>query len=407
MRTLISFEEAQAAVLEAVPTLAVEQVSLAEALGRTLAAPVISREEIPPFPNASMDGFAVRSADLAHLPCTLRIIEEIPAGRLPEKTVVPQTCSRIMTGAPFPAGADAVAPVEWTEAVSAEVVRILRVAAPGLNVRPAGQDVRVGEVVLASGTVVTPPVVGMLATLGYARVEVRHAPRVAVVATGDELVDVSATPGPGQLRNANGPALAAQAHQAGGLALPPLLARDDRASLEAALTRALEAEVLVFSGGVSMGTHDLVRTVLEDRGLRWRFWQVRQRPGKPLAFGMLDGKPVFGLPGNPVSSAVCFEQYVRPALAVMLGRHPVLPQRYPARLSAATPKVRGLHYFTRGVARVEADGSWWVQDTGPQASNLYSSMVRANCLVHLPEDLEDPPAGAQVLLERLPWQGML
>lgn len=407
MDTLISFEEARQLVLDAVPVLPSVSVSLAEVLGRTLAAPVISREEIPPFTNASMDGFAVQTADLHPLPCVLQVIEDIPAGRLPQRPVRPGTCSRIMTGAPFPEGADAVVPVEWTEPASEGTVRVLRATAPGLNVRPAGQDVRAGEVVLASGTVVTPPVVGMLATLGYAHVAVRRPPRVAVVATGDELVEVWETPGPGQIRNANGPALVAQVYRAGGVALPPLLARDDRASLEAVLNVALEAEVVVFSGGVSMGSHDLVRAALDGRGIRWLFWQVRQRPGKPLAFGMLDGKPVFGLPGNPVSSAVCFEQYVRPALATMLGRSAVLPVLCPARLSAATPKVRGLHHFTRAVAQVGADGQVWVQDTGPQASNLYSSVVRANSLVHLPEDLENPPAGTQVALEWWNWQGML
>ncbi len=403
MHEMLSVEEARALVLETVPRQPAERVALEDTLGRTLAEPIRSRDTIPPFDNSAMDGYAVRAADLADLPAVLRVIEEIPAGSFPEKEVQPGTCAQIMTGAPFPAGADAVAPVEWTAKAGDGRVRFLQGPAPGQHVRPAGEDVQVGDLMIEAGAVVTPPALGMMATLGFSEAQVASAPRVAVISTGDELVAVSASLGPGQIRNSNGPALAVQVVTAGGRALPPLLARDNKESIRRVIEEALEADVLLFSGGVSVGEYDLVRKVLDEMGMRLLFWRVRQRPGKPLAFGTLEEKIIFGLPGNPVSSAMCFEQYVRPALAQMLGRKEVRRPLHPATLAAPTPKKAGLHYFARGVAAFDDEGRLTVRDTGPQASNLYSSVVRANCIFHLPETLEAAPAGLPVELEWLLW----
>jgi len=243
----------------------------------------------------------------------------------------------------------------------------------------------------------------MLAMVGAAKVPVHAVPSVAVIATGDELVEVDETPGPGQIRNANAPALAAQVRSAGGCVHGAYLARDDKADVRRVIEAAREADVLVFSGGVSVGTHDYVKQVLDAMGMELLFWKVRQRPGKPLAFGLMDGTPVFGLPGNPVSSAMCFEQHVRPALAKMLGRKALLRPRHPAVLSADTPKVEGLHYFARGVAEFGKGRKLYVRDTGPQASNLYSSVVKANCIIHLPARLRDPAPGTEVEIEWLHW----
>lgn len=404
MKEFISVVEARSIILGAVAPLPSERVTWMDALGRTLARPIHSRDNIPPFDNSAMDGYAVRAADLRALPATLPVIEDIPAGAFPKKTVTPGTCARIMTGAPFPDGADAVAPVEWTEAAEDGAVRFNQAPAPGEHVRPAGQDVQVGALMFEPGQVVTPPVVGMLTTLGYAEVEVARRPRVAVISTGDELVDPSERLRPGKIRDSNGPALRAQVVSAGGASRPPFRARDDEQSIRTIIEEALDADVLLFSGGVSVGDYDFVKQVLDEMGMELLFWKVRQRPGKPLAFGLLQGRYVFGLPGNPVSSAICFEQYVRPALAKMLGRRPVLRPRYAARLDAPTPKKAGLHYFARGRAVFDPDdGGLRVRDTGPQASNLYSSMVKANCLFHLPEDMENPPVGALVHVEWLEW----
>ena len=403
MQTFIPFHAARQIVLACAGEADVEVVPLGRALGRTLAQPIESRDRIPPFDNAQMDGFAVRAADLIGPDVRLRITSDVPAGAVPETAVRPGTCARIMTGAPLPPGADAVVPVEWTDEDGADV-RFSRSVAAGLYVRHAGADVRPGERLFEGGEVVTPPVIGMLATLGYADVRVRVPPRVAVISTGDELVEAGETPGPGQIRNANGPALAAQVQDAGAHPLPPTVARDTKADTRRALEEALEADMIVLSGGISMGARDVVQQVLRDRGAEILFWKVRQRPGKPLAFGLLGGRPIFALPGNPVSSAVGFEQYVRPALAKRLGRRPVTRPLHPATLSEPIAKNAGLHHFVRGRAALDEAGTLHVRPTGPQGSNLYSSVVHAGVLIHLPEAVEDPQAGDRVEIEWLRWR---
>lgn len=403
MKSLISVDEARASILAVASLQPPEYIPLGAALDRTLAEGVVSLEAIPPFDNSAMDGFAVRAADLTDLPVVLRIVGEVAAGVFPERPVAPGTCMRIMTGAPRPEGADTVVPIEWTEKAGDWEVRILRAPAERQYVRPAGQDVRAGEIVVNAGVVVTPPIVGLLATVGAAWVSVRVPPRMTIISTGDELVDVSATLKPGQIRDSNGLALAAQAHTAGAEVISLLRAPDVPAQLQAIIERALDADVLLFSGGVSVGDYDYVKTVLDDMGLELLFWKVRQRPGKPLVFGRLGQRLVFGLPGNPVSAAMCFEQYVRPTLAAMLGRAEVMRPRHPATLAAPIAKDSGLHHFIRGIAAFGEDGRLMVRNTGPQASNLYTSVVRANCIVHLPEEMENPDAGTPVEIEWLTW----
>ena len=401
MRTFVSFEEARQTVLDAARPPQSEHVALGDSPGRTLAADIVSTEDIPPFDNSAMDGFAVRAADCRTAPVRLRLAGEVPAGFPMEGTVEPGACARIMTGAPIPGGTDAVVPVEQTE-TEGEFVRIDQAPSDGTNVRPRGGDVRSGERVLVSGSVVTPPSVGMLATLGVVSVPVAVRPAVAVISTGDEIVRPSETPGPGQIRNSNGPALAAQVVSAGGRVALVAHAPDDRSEIRRVVESATGADVILFSGGVSMGAYDYVRTELEDMGARWQFWKVRQRPGKPLIFGTMGNALLLGLPGNPVSSAVCFEAYARPLLARLLGREVILRPLVPARLSRGLGKSSGLYYFARGVAEETADGRL-VADTGPQGSNVYSSIVRANCLIHLPEEMVDPPAGTGVQIEPLAW----
>ena len=403
MREFISFEEARHLVVSAVPQQPQELVGLEQALGRTLAQAVHSPCDLPSFDNAAMDGFAVCAADLAHLPAHLVVVEELAAGSVPHHTVSSGTCAEIMTGAPLPDGADAVVPVEWTQSSGNGTVQINRALQPGKHVRRTAKDVRRDELLFEQGQVVTPPVVAMLAMLGVARVSVRRAPRVAITATGNELVDVAEAPRRGQVRNVNGPALAAQVRTAGGVPLPPLRVRDDVAALRAVSETALEADVLVFSGGVSVGKHDHVKEVLGALGMETLFWKVRQRPGKPLVFGMLRGKPVFGLPGNPTAAAVCFEQYVRPALAKMLGRKEALRPLYDAVLDGPVQKKPGRHYFIRGHAFSDDAGCLRVRPAGSQAVGQYRAMAQANCIVHMPEPLADPPAGTRVQFEWLPW----
>ena len=403
MHVFISVDEARACILDTVSEQSVTRVDLDASMGKTLATDIISRESIPPFNNSGMDGYAVISEDFSAGPVALKVLDEIPAGAVSDVLVEPGTCAKIMTGAPIPQGADSVVPIEWV--IEENKTRVLFDRAPvlGSNVRKAGQDVMEGEIVIKKGKTVTPPVVGMLATLGYATVDVAVPPTVAVVATGDELVAPGEPLTPGKIRNSSGYALSSQVGASGGLALPPLLARDNKESIRRIVQQALAADIIVFAGGVSVGDYDLVKQVLDEMGIEMLFWKVRQRPGKPLAYGLLEGKPVFGLPGNPVSSAICFDQYVRPAIYKMLGKAEVLRPRVNAILSRDTPKVKGLHFFARGIASFDESNRLRVHDTGPQGSNLYSSMVKANCIMHLDEHWEEAAAGTEVGIEWISW----
>ena len=401
MRVFIAVEEARKIILDAMESRPVVDLPIEGAAGYTLAEDIVSRDAIPPFPNSGMDGYAVISSDFGSLPATLRVVDEIPAGSVPSHVILPGTCAKIMTGAPVPAGADAVVPVEWVHNEAGSQVMFDRAAVSGANIRKAGQDVQVGESVIEAGKTVTPFVAGMLATVGYEQVRVYRPPLVAVVATGDELIEPGEPLTPGKIRNSSGVALRGQVQAAGGRAMQPLLARDNVESIRATIETALDSDILVFAGGVSVGDYDLVKQVLDDMGMELLFWKVRQRPGKPLAFGLLNGKPVFGLPGNPVSSAICFDQYVRPAIYRMIGRKNILRPRLNAVLTKKSPKVKGLHFFARGIARYDESGQIHVEDTGPQGSNLYSSMVKANCIMHLNEELEETAEGMHVQIEWL------
>lgn len=403
MQQFITFEEAQRAVLERVSALGTETIGLREAQGRTLSEPIESRVAVPPFDNAAMDGYAVRTSDLTEMPRVLPVSGRLRAGLAPDGPIAPGTCVQIMTGAPVPEGTEAVVPVEWTEAVSETEVRIDRRPEDGQHVRRAGKDVRVGQVIFEAGTIVTPAVAGMIASVGMERVAVSRKARVALIVTGDELAAPGTAPKPGQIYNSNGPALAAQVLHAGGEVCSVEHAGDDPDALRAVLESTDGADVIVLSGGVSAGAYDYVRDVLEAFGVTIHFWKVRQRPGKPLVFGMQGPKPVFGLPGNPVSSSICFDQYVRPALGAMLGRRELVRPRYRAMLAQGIKKAAGLHHFTRGIAYTDERAQLMVGEAGPQDSNLMGPLARANCLIHLSEELDQPQAGTLVDIEWLDW----
>ncbi|HEY1015541.1 MAG TPA: gephyrin-like molybdotransferase Glp, partial [Herpetosiphonaceae bacterium] len=328
---LRSVDDAQAEILRHFRPLEIESVPLSQALGRTLAAPAVADAPIPGFANSAMDGYAVLAADVAAAspaaPVTLRIVSDLAAGYVAQGAVTPGATIRIMTGAPLPAGADAVVPFEETDEQAADslaaqgLVRIYQPAAVGNNVRPAGEDLRAGELALAPGTLIRPAEIGVLATVGAALVPVHRRPRVAILATGDELVDVGERPGPGQIRNSNGYANLAQVLAAGGEPLQLPVARDTEAEVAARIEEGLAwgADLFLTSGGVSVGDFDVVKKVLTKMG-RLEFWRVKMRPGKPLVFGWLRETPFIGLPGNPVSAMVCFELFARPALLAMAGR---------------------------------------------------------------------------------------
>ena len=404
MQNRITVVEALRKINAELRLLPTERVLLSTALGRVLREKIIAREAIPPFDNSGMDGFAVRMEDLTKIPASLRLDGDIPAGKNPVGEVKPGSCIRIMTGAKVPPGTEAVVPVEWTTEIKPGLVNINRCPKRGAYIRRAGQDVTEGASVVNRGTQITPPVVGMIAAAGYQEIKVGRIPRVAVIVTGDELhLEANVPLPPAKIRDANGPGLAAQVLDVGGLVTGPLVARDNPDSLIQAIETSQGADVLLISGGVSVGTHDLVKDVLVQLGFRRCFWRVRQRPGGPMLFGTLGSQLVFGLPGNPVSAAVCFLQYVRPALLTLMGAAEIRPPFLCAKLEFPVRKAAGLHHFVRGKAVRQAGGQLVVQTTGPQASNLYSSLQHANCLIHLPEDCVDPSGGQEVKITCLPW----
>jgi molybdopterin molybdotransferase len=356
---MLAVSEAQAIVLQNAQPLASETVPLTPAvLGLVLAEDVVSDLDMPPYDKALMDGYAVRAADLPGGRGDLVVIEEVTAGRTPQRVVGLGQATRIMTGAPLPEGADAVVMVERTRPLEGGGVRV-EDAAPqvGQNILKRGRELRRGETVLRAGAVLRPQEFGLLATVGRTDVRVQPAPRVAVVSTGDEVVEAPQVPGPGQIRNGNGPMLLAQTARAGGLPHYLGIARDRPESLRPLIAEGLRAPVLVLSGGVSAGQLDLVPGMLQDLGVAAHFHKVAMKPGKPVFFGTRGCTLVFGLPGNPVSSLVCFELFVRPALRRLRGHADPGPHLVQAELTEDFPyKTDRPTYYP---ARLESGANGW------------------------------------------------
>jgi molybdopterin molybdotransferase len=407
-RPVLSVEEALERILATVRVLEPERVPILEALGRVLAEEVVADRNIPPLPNSAMDGYAVRAADVARVPARLRVIAEAPAGRLCPVEVGPGSAVRIMTGAPIPAGADAVVPFEHTRVVqdsscptADEWIEVLRETRPGANVREAGEDVRAGQVVLTPGRVLRPQEIGMLAALGRTEVAVVRRPRVAILATGDEVVPPWETPGPGQIRDANSYTVAAQVRRYGGIPLILGVVRDEETLVREGVRRALaeRADLIVTSGGVSIGDFDLVKQVLAAEG-EMRFWSLNMKPGRPLAFGVVGGVPLVGLPGNPVSAMIATELFVRPAVLKMQGFTEWPWPELRARLADPIVRKDGRRHYLRVRLRETPDG-WEATLTGDQGSGILSSLVQADGLAVIPEDVDHLPAGAEVRVLRI------
>lgn len=386
---MLTVQEARERILENFAVLPAEIVALADAQGRVLAEDLISSESVPPFANSSMDGYAVRVADVADAPTSLPVSGDIPAGAAPA-ALQPGTAMRIMTGAPIPPGADAVVPVEDTDDDRASghgqpppaTIQLRKRPRHGDNVRAAGQDVAIGDAVLTAGTRLGPAQLGVLAAVGVAQVSVVRRPRVALLSTGDELVTVSETPGPGRIRDINSITLGAVLREVGAEVLALGIVRDVLSQVEARLAQArdLGVDVVITSAGVSVGTYDVVKTAVEANG-ELNFWRVNMRPGKPLAFGRVHGIPFFGLPGNPVSALVGLEVFVKPVIARLLGQ-PWAPRSVRARL-AEPFESDGRETYLR--VRLEHTANAVVAHlTGAQTSNLITSMVRADALLIVP-----------------------
>jgi molybdopterin molybdotransferase len=383
---MINVREALDTVLRDVPLLSSEAVALASADGRVLASDVQAARDVPPFRNSAMDGFAVRADDTVRAApdqVRLRVLETVGAGQLPTQAVTAGSATQIMTGAVMPEGADAVVKVEDTESTADGSVIIHRSVTRGSNVRSPGEDVRTGEIVLRAGRQLRPADIGLLASLGCATVEVRRQPRVAVLATGDELVDIDQALSPGKIVNSNAYILAAAVREAGAMPHVFGIIRDTRESLDQAFSDALAEDVVLSTGGVSMGVYDLVRETLARLGVEERFWKVAQKPGKPLIFGRRGQTLVFGLPGNPVSSLVCFYIYVRPAIRAMLGSGtPHLPV-VEATADEDIAVAESLTEFVRCTLSGPPEG-YRVRVTGTQSSGVLRSMSLGEALLISP-----------------------
>jgi molybdopterin molybdotransferase len=412
MGDLIEIEEARGLVLERVGRLSIEPVALGNALGRVLAENVTSDDAVPGFDNSAMDGYAVRAADTAEAaaesPVPIVLIDESRAGHTARSRLAAGTAIAISTGGMVPDGADAVVRVEDTDGSRDGAVKVGAAVEPGRNIRRAGEDIAPGERVLGSGTVLGPAEIGVLASVGRERVACTRRPRVAVLTTGDELQEPGETLRPGAVRNSNAHALAALVERAGAELAFVEIVRDDAATTEAALDRALAADIAIVSGGVSVGEHDHVRPALERLGVEQVFWGVALRPGKPTFFGLAPRQPaagpgrglVFGLPGNPVSAIVTFHLFVRPAIRTMLGAESGGRRGATAILDQDYAKKPGRAHLVRCRLELRADG-WHARPTKEQGSHVLTSMLGADALAILPSAQGDFRAGDRVEIELL------
>ena len=401
---LTQLQEAQRIVLEAAPTLGLEKISILDALGRVLGEDIVSERDNPPWDNSAMDGFAVRWDDIKQeyaiqKPVMLTVIEDVAAGKMPSKSVGEGQAIRIMTGAPLPKGADTVLKVEDTEH-TVDSVRVFKPEQQGANIRPQGEDVKKGECIIAKGTQIRPGEAGMLAILAKSFIFVYQRPRVAILSTGDELADLDERFSEEKIINSNSYGIAAAVQEAGGIPLLLGIARDTHAALKEKISHGLTADMLVLSGGVSMGDYDFTKAVFHELGAEMNFWKLAIRPGQPLVFGKIQGKLAFGLPGNPVSAMVTFEQLVRPAMLKMSGHRsygrPVVQAIFQERFSKRTDR----RHFLRGVLTRD-DGVFKVRTTGAQGSGMLTSMVKANCLIDIPVEVERVNPGDLVSVQLL------
>ena len=406
----LSVAEAQTKILDRIRSLDAERVPLSQAAGRVAAESVTSGLDLPPWDNSAMDGYAVRAAEVApgsELPVAL----DLPAGSASGQRLAEAAVARITTGAPMPDGADAVVPVEDTTgpggegrfAEMGEAVRFDVRPERGTHVRRRGEDVRRGAAVLEPGDVVGPARIALLATVGRGEVSVFRRPRVAIVSTGDELVDIDQAGAPDRIVNGNAHGLAAQIAAAGGDPHPLPIAPDDPAAIRASIRAALERDAVVTIGGVSVGPRDHVRDALREAGVELVFWRAAIRPGGPVAFGATaDGRPVFGLPGNPVSAHVTFELFARPALRRMAGHVRCFRRPLRGRLAEAVSTRPEKAYYLR--VRIAPDGEGWLATpVGPQGSAILSGLAAADGLAIVPLGVDDLPAGAEV--DVLPLDG--
>ncbi len=417
---MISVEEAQRRILDCVQVLEPEKKPILDCLGQVLATSIYSPIDIPPLDNSAMDGYAVQADDTHGAsnssPIVLTVIGEAAAGSIPNKEVGAGTAIRIMTGAPLPKGADAIVQFEDTDEAtrkargnSSSWIGILRQAEKGLNVRHKGEDIAKGTLVLEEGRVLRPAEIGVLASLGHSWTKVIRRPVISVLATGDELVDIDQPLPPGRIYNSNTYTIAAQVLRYGGIPKILGIGRDSVQSLTEKIDEGLNTDMLITSGGVSLGDYDVVKDVLAKRG-EIALWTVCMKPGKPSAFGVLSKKedggersvPHLGLPGNPVSSMVTFEQFARPAILKMMRKINFAKPTIQALIEGAVKNTDGRRIYTRVIV-TKRGGQYHARPTGPQGSGILTSMAKANGLAIIPENSKGVKAGDMVQVQMLDW----
>lgn len=400
---MISVEEAQSIVFDHIKPLGLERVDLLSSLGRVNGEDIIAPFNVPPWDNSAMDGYAVRFQDISDAseknPASLTIVDNLRAGSTPDKPVGPQQAIRIMTGAPLPQGADTVVRQEDTKG-SSQSVDILIPPAKGANIRMAGENVKTGDNAIPAGTVMRPPHIGMLASFSRSFLSVFQQPRVAILSTGDEIAEIDDPHDPTKIVNSNMYSIASQVKECGAQPMMLGIARDTKEDLHTKLSYALAADVIITTGGVSVGEYDYVKEVLEDMGVDTKFWKVAMRPGKPSTFGVMDKTFVFGLPGNPVSCMVCFEQFVRPALLKMMGRSSIFRSLREAILDEDVTTKKNLCFFLR-VRVYSQDDVLHATTTGDQGSGILKSMLQANGLMIVPEGRDVVRAGEKLTVQIL------
>ena len=400
---MISVEEALKTILVNFRPLGLEKINILEARGRVIGEDVFAPRNIPSANNSARDGYALRCADIKDAsrekPVKLKIIEDIPAGTLAVKKIKKGEAARIMTGAVLPEGADSVVHQEDTMKEGKTVI-VYTSAEKSENIRFAGEDVRTGDLVVKKGSALRPADIGMLAALGRAFVSVYQKPRVAIMSTGDELVDIEIEPPPGKIVNSNSFSLAAQVMECGAIPIMLGIVKDKKTDLREAFKTALHADLMISSGGVSVGDFDFVKNVMGEIGNAMHFWRVAMRPGKPRAFGAIEGVPLFGLPGNPVSSMVSFEQFVRPSLLKMQGHKKIFRQTIQAVCNDEFQKNPGFRHFIRAVVKKEKD-RYVAITTGDQGSGILKSMVAANGLIVIGEEETRIKKGSEVTVQLL------
>lgn len=395
---MTNFEQARRKVLENVAPAGIERVQLLDAVGRIIAADFSAPWDMPRWNNSAMDGFAVRSEDCAP-GVTLKVSDYIPAGASSDEVVGSGCAARIMTGAPIPPGADAVIPIEETEADQASV-KLLHQVKKGQHIRFRGEDVASGETIVTRGTVVGPPQVSLLASFGSVMVPVFKKPRVAIVSTGDELIEVGREPGESEIINSNSLALAAAIKLCGAEPVIVGIARDNKESHLEILSEGLKADVLITSAGVSAGDRDLVRETLTELGVVEVFWKPGIKPGGPTAFAMKGKVPVFSLPGNPVSTMITFEEFARPALMKMMGHEKPFRRTVRGYLQDDFRKKPGKVHFLRVHVTLQ-DGRYLASTSGDQNTGILKTMLRCNALAILPAEGAEFKAGTEVDLHIL------